>query len=333
MSETSEPIARRTFEAERLMAGHPPVWRHPNKRAVFEIACPPGCEHRGHLVYSRWSSMSLPGAVNGAEAACGIENREGVYDYLPTGTGTNAVDWHVNFAEPHLFVAYGSSLFAQDEMQVTEHPVLGALREALVAEGLATVTVENGRPTPVLVTGVERLCRVATDANAAEGRPYGLYGNAFARGDVDAVRRAATRIEPPTITNLIAMAAPSGGDGRYSGSQIERIRATAFTGFSVAVLESARQVRSARPVVAHTGFWGCGAFGGNRVLMVTLQALAAEMAGVTRLVVHTVHSAGLRELNTAIGLLKDGLQTVTVTAEIVEQIVALGFEWGQSDGN
>ena len=333
MCPNPEPIAHGTFEAERLMAGHPLVFRHPNKRAVFEIACPPGCKHRGRLVYSRWSPMPLPRAVNGAEAACRIESREGVYDYLRTGAGTNAVEWHVNFADPHLFVAYRSSLFAQDEMQVAEHPALGALRDALVAEGLATVTVETGRPTPVLVVGVERRCRVATDVNEAEGRPHGLYGNAFAQAHIDAVRRATTRIEPPTVTNLIAMAAPSGGYGRYSGSQIERILVTAFTGFRVAVLESARQERPARPVVVHTGFWGCGAFGGNRVLMVTLQALAAEMAGVTRLVVHTVHSAGLRELNTAIGLLKDGLQTVTVTAEIVEQIVALGFEWGQSDGN
>jgi hypothetical protein len=47
---------------------------------------------------------------------------------------------------------------------------------------------------------------------------------------------------------------------------IEFVLATAFTGFSAARLESARLNPS--PVVAiHTGFWGCGAFGGNRVLM------------------------------------------------------------------
>ncbi|MEX1263094.1 MAG: hypothetical protein WEE66_04010 [Actinomycetota bacterium] len=44
------------------------------------------------------------------------------------------------------------------------------------------------------------------------------------------------------------------------------------------------------------GFWGCGAFGGDRLLMTTLQSLAAEMAGIHRL-------------------------------------AGLGFEWGVSDGN
>ncbi len=33
--------------------------------------------------------------------------------------------WHVNFADRHLFVAYGSPLMAQDEIQCMEHPVLG----------------------------------------------------------------------------------------------------------------------------------------------------------------------------------------------------------------
>ncbi len=44
----------------------------------------------------------------------------------------------------------------------------------------------------------------------------------------------------------------------------------------------------------HTGFWGCGAFGGNRVLMTTLQILAAEMAGLERVVFHTGDASGSR---------------------------------------
>jgi hypothetical protein len=39
--------------------------------------------------------------------------------------------WHVNFADPQLFVAYGSQLLAQDELQAAEHPLLGSIREAL----------------------------------------------------------------------------------------------------------------------------------------------------------------------------------------------------------
>jgi hypothetical protein len=32
-----------------------------------------------------------------------------------------AEEWHVNFADPRLVTAYGSGLFARDEMRVGEH--------------------------------------------------------------------------------------------------------------------------------------------------------------------------------------------------------------------
>ena len=154
--------------------------------------------------------MALPEAVDLGSAAAIVVERDGYFDYA-AALGAGGVEWHVNFADPHLFVAYGSSLFAQDEMQVAEHPALGSLREALEAAGRRAVTVEAGEPTPVLVTGVERRCAIATNPDTAAGRPAGLYGNAFARASADAVARATTPIDPPTITNLIAMAAPPGG--------------------------------------------------------------------------------------------------------------------------
>ncbi len=57
-----------------------------------------------------------------------LEVREGVYDYASATGVAGAVEWHVNFADPRLFTAYGTGFFAQDEMQVAEHPGLGALR-------------------------------------------------------------------------------------------------------------------------------------------------------------------------------------------------------------
>ena len=97
-----------------------------------------------------------------------IEVREDVYDYASATGVAGAEEWHVNFADPRLFTAYGSGLFAQDEMQVAEHPALGALREALHARRWPTLTEERGQATPVLVKGVQRRCRVQTDANPAE---------------------------------------------------------------------------------------------------------------------------------------------------------------------
>lgn len=91
--------------------------------------------------------------------------------------------------------------------------MLGSLKQALVDAGVDTRTDGHAGPTPVLVAGVERRVVVTTNPDAASGRPRGLYVNAFARADPDAVRRATTPIDPPTVTNLVAIAAIAGGWG------------------------------------------------------------------------------------------------------------------------
>ena len=335
MSNRPEPIERHQFEIQQLVTEHPPRWNDRNKRIVFEIACPARSAHQGHLEYTRWAAMPLPGHVDTRSAISRLAHHPGYFEYTPPLERTGAVEWHVNFADPQLFGAYGSRLFAQDEMQVAEHPALGSLREALVARRLPAVTVEGGLPTPAIVMGALRHCRVATEPNAAEGRPHGLYGNAFARADPAAIQRATTRIDPPTTTNLIAMAAPTGGVGRYRINDIEYVLVTAFTAFRAAVFESARSSGPNCPVVVHTGFWGCGAFGGNRVLMTTLQILAAEMAGLERVVLHTGDASGVAAINDATRVFQSDLITGSPmdAHELIERVDAIGFEWGVSDGN
>jgi hypothetical protein len=329
MNFADTPVETLSFEAERLMAEHPPAWRDRNKRIVYAIACPPGCRHRGHLTYTRWRGMALPERASPAAAILRVERREDVYDYLPILRESGAIEWHVNFADSQLFVAYGSGLFAQDEMQVAEHPSLGALKEALTARGASPRTVERDRPTPILVMGAERRCRVATEQNDDEGTPIGIYGNAFAVAPAEVIRRATTRIDPPTVTNLIAIAAPSGGCGRYTASEIERVVTTAYTGFRAAVLQAGDS-----PTVVHTGFWGCGAFGGNRVLMAVLQVLAGQMAGVERLVFHTVDADGSDAFDAALGWIEEMLSESSIeTRNLMDRVAAEGFEWGESDGN
>jgi len=329
MGDACEPIERRSFDTAALFEMHPPVLTHPNKCAVYEIACPEGCLHGGQLDYSRWRQMQLPGEINAAAALGCVEAREDVYDYTPVLDAPNAVEWHVNFADPDIFFAYGSGLFAQDEMQVAEHPALGALREALVAAEMPALTTEDGRATPVLIKGIERRCRIATDRNETAGRPLGLYGNEFATANPEAVRRATSRIEPPTITNLIAMAAPSGGFGVYTRDEIEHILITAYTGFRAAVIEE-----DSGPVGVHTGFWGCGAFGGNRELMALLQVCAAGMAGLDRLIFHTFDAEGSAALDAALMRIQDQFSSPALAPiELMEQLAAMDFEWGLSDGN
>jgi len=327
-----EPLERMTFDVAALMAEHPPLIHHPNKRVVFEIACGKGRECSGEIGYTQWPAFPLPEHVDPTAGLDALESRCGIMDYEPVEDFPGAVEWHVNFADQMLFFAYGSGLFAQDEMQCAEHPVLGALVEALRADGRRAVTETADGPTPVLVTGVERRVKVKTNMNAKKGRPRGLYGNEFAVASPEAVQRATKRIDPPTITNIIAMAAPTYRNGRYERSMIERILVTAYTGFAAAVAESRRMAPGA-PVAIHTGYWGCGAFGGNRVLMSLLQLLAAGMAEVTCLAFHTANAEDAPLVEATRIITEDLSSGESLSADdLIDRIDAMAFEWGRSEG-
>lgn len=329
---TPEPLERLEFDVPSLIADFPPVLHDPNKRAVFEKSCPDKCVYAGELGYSRWAALPLPASIDAAGAAGLVTPVPSVYTYEPVAGPDGALEWHVNFADPFLFFAYGTGLFAQDEMMCAEHPVLGSLVEALRDRGHAPVTEENGAPTPVLVTGAQRRCHVITDPDPAAGRPRGLYGNEFSAAREDVVRAATVVIDPPTITNIIAIAAPSYRTGRYARATIEHVLTTAYTGFAAAVAESARLAPGA-PVVIHSGYWGCGAFGGDRVLMSLLQVIAAGAAGVDRLAFHTVSAEGESPLAEALGIARQLGEGGALTPEaLVDRIDAMAFEWGTTDG-
>lgn len=323
-------LGRATFAVDELFAAHPPRWKHRNKKALFETLCPPGTVHRGALTVSRWTPRVLP-LAEPPSTRTAIELRPDVFTYDPPAAGTR--EWHLNFAHSSLFIAYAGPLFAQDEQQVAEHPVLACVRERLTARpepGLAPLTRDGEHATPVLVRGAQRRGAVATDVDPDAGRPYGLYGNAFARAPIEAVLRATQRIDPPTFSDILAIEAPPGGTGRYVLSQLFDVVMTAFAGFTAARDES---LAADGPVAVcvHTGHWGTGAYGGDRVLMAMLQFLAARAAGLDRLVFHTVDRAGERPCREALDRL-DALAGATFEQTLLA-IDAMAFRWGVSDGN
>lgn len=328
-------ICRQAFDLSALMTEHPPQFRHANKQIVYQITCPPGTTYTEQLVFSRWRPMVLPQVLTPAQRQTQIEERQGYFGYEPSPDPT-AIEWYLNFADPDLFAFYSGGLFAQDEMQVAEHPALGALREALVTNRIQTLTVEDDQPTPILVRGVERRCAIATDRNPAQGRPLGLYGNYFAKANAEAIQRATTPLQPPTISNILAIAAPSGGYGPYRRHQIVYILTTAVTGFTAVRLESQLVIPTPSTIVMHTGYWGCGAFGGNRILMALLQLLAARLSQIDRLVFHTSDAAGSADLAKARQILEDNLRSADSSVSVsglIDAIVAMKFQWGVSDGN
>lgn len=159
-------------------------------------------------------------------------------------------------------------------MQVMEHPALGSLRDYLAKladqnSNLAPLTVAGRTATPCLVRNVERHGRVETNPDASKGRPYGLYGNRFQSASVEAVKRATIPLNPPTISNIIAIAAPNQGSGKYTRAEIINILKTAYTGFVAARHETERweggkpsetctNGNEAVAVTVHTGNWGTG---------------------------------------------------------------------------
>jgi hypothetical protein len=97
---------------------------------------------------------------------------------------------------------------------------------------------------------------------------------------------------------------------------------------------AAARLGAGAEVTMHAGFWGCGAFGGNRVLMTALQVVAARLAEVARLVYWTGANPS-DELAFSQGCdradrLLDGARSATA---IVERAAAGGYRWGVSDGS
>jgi hypothetical protein len=328
MKSETKPLDQFTPDAAGLMRSHPPRWRNANKAAVFESILASGCVFEGRLDYARWPRRHLPAAV---EHHSRFEIRPGLFDYAPS-PDDSVVEWHMNFADPELFCAYAGPLLAQDELQVLEHPVLGSLREALIAAGKPARTVdERGGPTPVTVTGVQRCCAFDTLPDAAAGRPEGLYGNRFSAAPKKAVVAAARPIVPPTVSNILAIAAPGGGFGAYERGEIEAIAVTAYSGFSAAREESARPAGGRAHAVIHTGFWGCGAFGGDRTLMTIVQAFAADLAGV-ELVYHAFNTAGVRVAREALQAYEQLRRTEVKVSAMIDAIEGMGLMWGFSNG-
>jgi len=95
MAESEEPLIRREFDTRTLVEEHPPVWMHQHKQLVYEIACPEGSSHNGHISYSRWPAMEVPEIIDAASAIETAVQHTGFYDYKPL-TKKNAVEWHVN---------------------------------------------------------------------------------------------------------------------------------------------------------------------------------------------------------------------------------------------
>lgn len=325
-------LVRRQWSAKDLIDSVTPRFSSHNKKFMFDLALKADTPPRGTIGYSRWSQRRVPDRFATTGLKTVVEGQAGFFDYA-RDSDTTATHWHLNFANRDTFVAWGASLLAQDELQIVEHPSLIALRLAAKREGISTYCVEEGYPTPVLISGVERKLQLETSQNTAAGRPYGLYGFRFAKATHDQLSSATTVFESPELSNILAIEAPPGGSGLYSAAEIGAVLATAYSGFS-AVRDESRISMASESVAIHTGYWGCGAYGGNRVLMALLQMLAAEFAGIPKLVFHFGDPSGHAPFEQAMAIFNNLRARKDLQRDqMIQEIRDMRFSWGVSDGN
>ena len=129
------------------------------------------------------------------------------------------------------------------------------------------------------------------------------------------------------------MAAPACGHGVYTKEEIRYVLNAAITGFSAARRESVR-ILAGTPsqIVIHTGFWGCGAFGGNRTLMTILQALAGDLADVD-IEFWAFDRAGLKIAEDAYQVYVSLRDTKASVFQVLDELVRRKYQWGVSDEN
>lgn len=255
---------------------------------------------------------------------CKLTSDSGFYDYTKAKADEDA--WFVNFADPVLFVAYDSDMFAQDEIQTLEMPLLASCCRYLDEKrpgGFVTKTNVDGNPTPYLFRNVPYWISVNTRPVLNDGTTGNIYGNAFASASDEEIRAGIRTFEGNVRCNVLAIAAPREGVGRYSEDEIAELMKTLLCSFS-AVREQSRG-----KTVIHSGNWGCGAFGGNKELMYLAQMYAAGVCGINELVLHAVDEKALERAKRSLGYMGGEMKL----KDVIAYLLSKGFEWGVGDGN
>lgn len=172
-----------------------------------------------------------------------------------------------------------------------------------------------------------------------------VYGNAFAKASERQLIQACQYLPKAQIVNLIAIEAPSHGRGSYTRDQVDYILVTCYAGFKAAQMLAnkthALNTKNARGSISrggnthfrtiiHTGWWGCGAYGNNRQMMILTQLLAAYWAQIDELVFHTQTNDYQKDIEAAQGFVAKLLQEKGVD-NVIDQIVRLNLQWERSN--
>ncbi|KAL4433339.1 hypothetical protein ABPG74_017443 [Tetrahymena malaccensis] len=260
----------------------------------------------------------------------------------------NQFQWHVNFADTQIFGFYETALFAQDEIQTAENPILYHLREEAVIQSknnskLKPLTMEDQNPTPILIVNSIREGKVNT--NPTQNNPSGIYGKKFEKTSISKIAEVCEQLKEDDMidVNLISMCSLSYFTGLYTQDQIKFTFNTAYKSFREAYITVNKMYSNVNiPITINTGNWGTGAFGNHLELIAIIQLLAAEISQIDHLKYFTFDEKGQR------GFLKGQQIFQQIKKEVyklqpklfsqyveyfLNEIYKRKYSWQVSDGN
>ncbi|MCR5126307.1 MAG: hypothetical protein K6B43_14115 [Treponema sp.] len=313
-----------TLDIQDLIKNYPPEYSCDNKKTKFEETFAIHKNQTGKIGVSRWKFSDDGQKLVKNDLL--VKFRDEYFSYDDADTADTKV-YYLNYADPNLFGYYDSDLFAQDEIQTLEHPLLGSVMEYIdkneTAE-LVSLTEEKGEPTPYIVEGAPYWLKVVTNPTLPTGETLNLYGRNFCRASKEILDIAVKAIKEERANNIIALAAPALGSGEYKRKQIEQILKAVIASFSAAIA-----LADKKKCVIHTGNWGAGAFGNNRELIYLAQLVGASVAGGAELVFHAIDEGDF-----AVAKKKfDGWKGSADFAECVDFFVNQHYHWASGDGN
>ncbi len=261
------------FVYNKLIHRHPDILKSPVTRQKFELKDPNALNNEP--IFSK--------------TKCKIEVVTGTFQYSPSTEDT--ITWTANFADPNPFSAAGSYNFAQDEIQVAEHPSLVHIRHLLP---------DDNKPLEIyqadLHYNVPRAGQFDTMTKFENGPldDKTLYGNNFTNASEEEITSKLDIFKTPTNSNIFLIIAPTispiPGES-YKKDEIEALFGTAYIAFYALEASS-----PGKTVIVETGNWGTGAYGNSPQMSYLLQIAAARFAGIDVLKMYPLdHTAALQE--------------------------------------
>lgn len=253
----------------RCGEGNDPIFTNDNKKRLHKHLTGGTCRPRNPMCFHKMEIDKKKAANLKLRKKAEVNFLKGPMAHRPSVLGKFKV-WVSNFADRDLLLAALTGLFAQDEIQTAEHPVLQNLRRTLVdLDDIGSKPVRYLQDGEVAVMeDVERRGRF----NSFNG----IYGNKFQLAEWPLIEGQCDKIT--TKSNIIAFRAPDMGSSKkgllYTREDLSRFLYRALA----ACLAIKANTSPKEKVIWETGLAGTGAFGNSIPVSLILQLAAANFA-------------------------------------------------------